>query len=215
FHIELDSHDVLIAEGLTAESYISDGNRSMFANGGALVALHPNFAAPAEAERCAPLVHRGAVLDAVRATLRDRVIANGFTTTNAPEAALMVDGVAIAPMTSEAGLLRFALPDDAMTATLHVATATPADTEVRADDRRQVGVKLVAAAVLAGVKRQQVDWARFTGLFPTDEGTGQWSRGEVGIDLAGLTGTSRVLELRYSAAITRWVAPVADRRAIG
>jgi hypothetical protein len=127
----------------------------------------------------------------------------------------MLDGVAIAPMTSEAGLLRFALPDDAMTATLHVATATPADTEVRADDRRQVGVKLVAAAVLAGVKRQQVDWARFTGLFPTDEGTGKWSRGEVGIDLAGLTGTNRVLELRYSAAITRWVAPVADRRAIG
>ena len=219
FHIELDSHDVLIAEGLTAESYISDGNRSMFANGGALVALHPNFAAPADAERCAPLVHRGAALDAVRAALRDRVIANGFATTDAPEAALMVDGVVIAPMVSkvasEAGLLRFALPDGAMAATLHVATATPADTAVATDDRRQMGVKLVDASVLVGIKRQPLDLARFTGLFPSDEGAGQWSRGEVGIDLAGLTGPSRVLELRYSAAITRWVAPVADRRAIG
>jgi hypothetical protein len=219
FHIELDSHDVLIAEGLTAESYISDGNRSMFANGGALVALHPNFAAPAGVERCAPLVHRGAALDAVRAALRDRVIANGFATTDAPEAALMVDGVVIAPMVSEmaseAGLLRFALPDGAMAATLHVATATPADTAVATDDRRQMGVKLVDASVLVGIKRQPLDLARFTGLFPSDEGAGQWSRGEVGIDLAGLTGPSRVLELRYSAAITRWVAPVADRRAIG
>jgi hypothetical protein len=215
YHVELDRHDVLIAEGMTAESYISDGNRCMFANGGGVVALHPNFAAPVAAARCAPLVHRGAVIEAVRATLRDRVIANGFTTTDAPQAALMVDGVAIAPMASAPGLLRFALPDDATAATLHVATATPADTAVCPDDRRQIGVKLVEAAVLAGVRRQKVDLARLSGLFPIDDGTGQWSRGEVKVDLAGITGTSRVLELRYNAAITRWVAPVADRRVIG
>jgi hypothetical protein len=65
------------------------------------------------------------------------------------------------------------------------------------------------------VQRQAVDLSRFTGLFAADQGEGQWSRGDVGVDLAGIAGTSRVLELRYSAAITRWVAPVAGRRAIG
>ncbi len=215
YHVELDRHDVLIAEGLTAESYISDGNRGMFANSGAPVVLHPDFATPLAAERCAPLVCQGAAIEAVRATLRDRLIANGFTTTDAPEVALIVNGDVIAPMASEAGTLRFALPDGATAATLHVATAAPADTDLNPDDRRQIGVKLVEAAILAGLQRQVVDLTRFDGLFAADQGDGQWSRGEVGIDLTGVTGTGRVLELRYSAAITRWVAPVAGRRAIG
>ncbi len=34
FHIELESHDILLAEGLTAESYLDTGNRGAFSNGG-------------------------------------------------------------------------------------------------------------------------------------------------------------------------------------
>ena len=34
FHVELDRHDVLFAEGLAAESYLDTGNRGLFANGG-------------------------------------------------------------------------------------------------------------------------------------------------------------------------------------
>ena len=32
FHIELSEHDVLLAEGLTAESYLDTGNRDVFAD---------------------------------------------------------------------------------------------------------------------------------------------------------------------------------------
>ena len=32
FHIEVDEHDVLLAEGLTVESYLDTGNRDVFAN---------------------------------------------------------------------------------------------------------------------------------------------------------------------------------------
>jgi collagen type I/II/III/V/XI/XXIV/XXVII alpha len=32
FHVELPRHDVLLAEGLAAESYLDTGNRSVFAN---------------------------------------------------------------------------------------------------------------------------------------------------------------------------------------
>ena len=38
YHVELERHDILLAEGLPAESYLDTGNRGAFENGG--VALH-------------------------------------------------------------------------------------------------------------------------------------------------------------------------------
>jgi hypothetical protein len=43
YHLELDAHSVLLAEGAEAESYMDNGNRSMFANG-PLVMQFPDFA---------------------------------------------------------------------------------------------------------------------------------------------------------------------------
>jgi hypothetical protein len=43
-HIELARHDVVLAEGLPAETYLDTGGRAAF-GGGAVVALHPAFAA--------------------------------------------------------------------------------------------------------------------------------------------------------------------------
>ena len=43
-HVELDAHDVLIAEGLPCESFLDTGNRGAFEGGGAALELHPDFA---------------------------------------------------------------------------------------------------------------------------------------------------------------------------
>ncbi len=43
WHVELEAHDVLLAEGLPCESYLDTGNRGAFANGGGAVHLHPVF----------------------------------------------------------------------------------------------------------------------------------------------------------------------------
>ena len=60
YHIELPQHDVLLAEGLPAESYLDTGDRSNFANGGQPIALHPDFSARMwEAMGCAPLIVTG------------------------------------------------------------------------------------------------------------------------------------------------------------
>jgi hypothetical protein len=79
YHIELSQHDVLLAEGLPAESYLDTGQRSEFMSGPGPVALHPDFSSPApnlatmwEAEGCAPLIVTGPVLAAVRARLLQR-----------------------------------------------------------------------------------------------------------------------------------------------
>ena len=44
YHIELERHDVLFAEGLPAESYLDTGDRANFANGGVVVSAYPDFA---------------------------------------------------------------------------------------------------------------------------------------------------------------------------
>ncbi len=70
YHVELDRHAILFAEGLPAESYLDTGNRSSFANA-AVVELRADFSPGAVvANACAPLALNGPVVDAVRSTLR-------------------------------------------------------------------------------------------------------------------------------------------------
>ena len=69
-HVELERHDIILAEGLAAESYLDTGNRHDFANG-ALACLHPDFEpGDRRAEPCAPLLLDGPVVEAARALLR-------------------------------------------------------------------------------------------------------------------------------------------------
>ena len=73
FHVELAEHDVLLAEGLTAESYLENGDRGAFDNGGPAITLHPDFGARRwDAMGCAPLVVTGPALKAVKDRLDQR-----------------------------------------------------------------------------------------------------------------------------------------------
>ena len=79
YHIELERHDVVFAEGLPTESYLDTGNRANFANGGEVMRLFPDFAnhglnAPYvwEALGCARLVVTGAELARVRRKIARR-----------------------------------------------------------------------------------------------------------------------------------------------
>jgi hypothetical protein len=65
FHIELDTHDVIIAEGALSESFIDDNSRGMFHNGHEYPALYPD--APREPARyCAPRPDAGYAVEAAR-----------------------------------------------------------------------------------------------------------------------------------------------------
>ena len=65
FHLELETHDVILAEGAWAESYVDDHNRDMFQNAAEYRALYPDQP-PADALYCAPRVEHGARVEAVR-----------------------------------------------------------------------------------------------------------------------------------------------------
>jgi autotransporter passenger strand-loop-strand repeat protein len=84
YHVELDRHDVILAEDLPTESFLDSGNRDGFENGGGPVALHPSFFPLAWENACAELVVYGARLDAIRAMLARRAAAGGVSASQAP-----------------------------------------------------------------------------------------------------------------------------------
>jgi hypothetical protein len=71
FHLELDSHDVLLAEGAPAESFVDDDSRGMFHNAADYAALYPD-APSGPARFCAPRVADGMALEPLRRRLADR-----------------------------------------------------------------------------------------------------------------------------------------------
>ena len=77
FHLELERHAILFAEGLRAESYLDTGNRSLFSNAAGPSMLFPDFAPPIESkvwqrDACAPLVCDAAQVAPVRRRLAAR-----------------------------------------------------------------------------------------------------------------------------------------------
>jgi T5SS/PEP-CTERM-associated repeat protein len=74
WHIELATHDVLLAEGLEAESFLENANRGDFAGGTALT-LHPELMGSqgAAASPCFPIRRQGAALQALRDRLEARI----------------------------------------------------------------------------------------------------------------------------------------------
>ena len=66
-HLELDEHDVILAEGAASETFLDDGSRGCFHNAAEYAALYP--AAPVVPLYCAARIESGYALDAIRARL--------------------------------------------------------------------------------------------------------------------------------------------------
>ncbi|GBR67975.1 Hint domain-containing protein [Gluconobacter kanchanaburiensis] len=63
-HVELESHDLLLAEGAPSESFLDDGSRGMFHNADDYAALYPD-SPPQPPRYCAPRLEEGAELEAI------------------------------------------------------------------------------------------------------------------------------------------------------
>ncbi|MDE8344080.1 MAG: Hint domain-containing protein, partial [Acidocella sp.] len=81
YHIELDSHAVIFAEGTPVETYLETGNRDCFENANLPMALHPDFGqdfqAMREAQSCAPFLDDdGPIIRRIRTSMLDRAYLN-------------------------------------------------------------------------------------------------------------------------------------------
>jgi hypothetical protein len=135
WHVELDSHDILIANNLPAESYLAMGNRTFFGEAGA------TFEALDGGERtyadfCRPVATDGPVLDFVRDRLMIQAQALGWTPSRDADLHLLVDGEIHDPL-AEGDAAVFLFPDEARDVRLVSNTLVPA--RIGLGDSRELG----------------------------------------------------------------------------
>jgi autotransporter-associated beta strand protein len=140
WHVELDAHDVILAEGLPAESYLDTGNRTDFANGGAFIAAHPDFRPRNEAQTCLPLSREGPAVRATKARLLARLAEAGRGVTTDADAHVRVDGQRVEPIWLNETRLAFVLPAGGRDIALRSRAFVPAHMMADSDDRRSLGL---------------------------------------------------------------------------
>ena len=210
FHVELDQHDVLLAEGAPAESFLDTGHRGLFENAGEPLILHPDLMqARREAEGCAPLVTGGDALAAIRARLAARRAAQGFALVRV-RPALRHGDLIIEASEEKPGTFRFALPEGVTAFELLAGAFVPAEVDPVSTDRRRLGLS-VAGLALDGVALDLEAAIPAPGRLPRAGGdAGVWTSGNAAISLPR-AGAELVLTLTAQALF--WTAPAATWRA--
>lgn len=140
WHVELDSHDILLAEGLPGESYLDVGNRTAFINGGAFIEAYPDFRPKHWTETCVPVAKGGAAVQSAKATLLARAEALGHVLTEDPDVHVIADGQRIEPVRLGKQRLTFMLPAAAATLELRCRSFIPAHFDPASDDQRSLGI---------------------------------------------------------------------------
>jgi hypothetical protein len=137
YHVELDRHDVVLAEGLACETYMDTGNR-----GG----LYQEIGRRSPARRAfADTVTRGPRLAAVRRRLHQRAVEAGFSTTYWPVVHAVAGEETVAMEFRRLGRWRMAqavFSAPVREIVLISAVATPADTDPDSEDARELGICL-------------------------------------------------------------------------
>jgi len=147
YHVELAAHEVLLAEGLPAESYLDTGNRAAFANGGTTVMATPDFARRVWASAaCAPLVMDGPRLIRVRQALLRHAEHLGHVQTADAGLRLIADGPPLAPV-CRGSTWCVDLPATARQLTIVSRRFVPAHMEPASDDYRVLGVAVSRLAL--------------------------------------------------------------------
>jgi hypothetical protein len=212
-HIELASHDIVLAEGLQVETYLESGNRMMFESNATPMVLHPDFVTQCRAAACAPLALEGEIVTAARQHLLNRAYALGFAVTDAVDLVVKAGVERIRPEPDTSGPLQFILPPGTRKVELLSGTGVPAEISTDPRDRRALGVAVTGLALIAGGQRHPIrlDDAAHQG-FHDMEPTHRWTNGAARIALPAYTGPA-VLEVAINGQAARWSSSKrADRR---
>jgi hypothetical protein len=169
FHIELAKHDLLLAEGLEAESYlgVSRWQPGHGAAEGGLLRGMPLSARIREvyaAHGCRVLTVEEAGVAPVWQSLAARSEALGMAVprpeiTGDPSLAVIANGAEIAPFRAQSGEYVYALPQGAERVTIRSRAASPWHARPWVDDRRRLGVSIDGVWLLApdGVVKMAFD----------------------------------------------------------
>jgi len=206
FHVELDAHDVLLAEGLPCESYLDDGNRATFANADEHVDLHGRLDPISWDDACAPVVADGPQLAAARARLVAQAEALGWRRIEAPELTLVAGGRPLAPVRAQ-GLRAWFMAPAGEALRLASNHAVLGQVVPEFADPRRLGVA-VAAVKVDGVPVPLDSPAFGQGFYPLETHQGaawRWTDGDAELVLDLPNGA--LIEVAMLMAAPSWRAP--------
>ncbi len=208
WHVELDGHDLVLADGVQAETYQDTGNRMAFEDGPVAV-LNPVL----DGEVPQPCLPYSGVSAQVRDHLSARASALGWTKSTDPAPWLDVDGERVEPIWQD-GRCRFNLPAGCETVRLRSRAGRPWDVDPHSGDRRQLGLKLHRLALdRRDVPLDSSDLRDgFHAIELDAEGrTCRWTTGNTPLDLAKLSPGAAVtaIEIGYDQALPMWIGPAA------
>jgi hypothetical protein len=211
YHIELDRHDVLLANGAPAESYRDDGNRWLFQNANSGWGLPP-------LPPCAPVLTGGPIVDAVWRRLLDRAGARpGVPLTDDPDLHLLVGGRRIDACFRHGPIHAFRLP--ARLADVRIVSRSVVPQELGlARDARELGVALRRLVLRDGTRLRviRVDDDRLSEGFHAYEADNhvRWSNGDALLPAGLFVDAALPLELELHLGCgTRYPADAAVRQA--
>jgi len=143
YHVELESHAILLAEGAGAESYLDTGYRGVFSSAELPVIPNPDLVQERrEADSVAPLVTGGEELAGIRARLHARKLMLGLTPADAAAFALKFGETMQLPFETLPSRVSFTLPEGVSEAVFCSAVFVPAEIDPFSDDRRRLGVAI-------------------------------------------------------------------------
>jgi hypothetical protein len=217
WHVEFDSHDVLFANGLRAESYLAMGNRGTFE--GESVAAFAEGRDKTHADFCRPVVTEGPVLEFVRQRLIARAEGAGWKATRDPDLRLRVDGRVVRSLAEE-GAAAFLFPANAKDVRLMSSTFCPA-AALGSRDQRDLGVMLAGISISGShggeSRRIALDDKRLRDGFHGLENHGgaqrRWTTGEAILDprfWEGLSGQIALLVTYDHRMVRGWTAPAPE-----
>ncbi len=188
YHIELDAHDILLANGAPAESYRDDGNRWLFRNSSTGWDQPPQ-------PPCAPVLTGGPAVDAIWQCLLDRSGSRpGMPLTNDPDLHLLVDQRRVASRHRANGRYVFDLPRSPKS--IRIISRSSAQDELGlARDPRMLGVAIKRLVVWQGQRATAMeaeDEQLQNGFHAYEPECGyRWTNGDAELPerlLSGLTG---------------------------
>jgi hypothetical protein len=198
YHVELESHAVLLAEGAGAESYFDCGQRGVFSSASARLAAAPGR----RAGRVAPLVTSGEALAAIRARLHARKLMLGISVAEAPYFALKFLGRELLfPSENAPGRVTFTLPGGMTEAVFCSPVFIPAEVDPASMDRRLVGAAIGDVFVDGRLTAiEAVFWAADMHRRAARE-TATWTRGAARLKIPLGAG---VISFHIAAAPRQW-----------
>ncbi len=150
YHIELETHDVLVANGAPAESYRDDGNRWLFQNKNCGWTLPPQ-------PPCAPVLTGGPVVDAAWRRLLERAgPLKGLPLTSDADLHLVVDGERVDAIERRDDMHVFRLSARPHTVQIRSRAAVPQELGL-ARDARSLGVALRQIVLAQPRRRSTID----------------------------------------------------------